>query len=130
LHVLDDIYYTLKETKGEALFSCVKDAISDDVTLQKELFLRRAGIKFRSLVEEDDTYLLYPLDEYRYIPKRYFVNNTQIVYDNKIAILINGNEKALVLENEIYAEVQRNLFNLIWSGHKQPKTTTTEPLKW
>lgn len=130
LRVLDDIFYAFKDKKGEALFSCVKEAITPGIALQKELILRREGITFRSLVEEGDTYLPYPLDEYRYIPKEYFVNNTQAIYSNRVAILMNGNEKALVLENDIYAEVQRNLFNLIWATHKQPRTSTAEPIKW
>ena len=126
LRILDDIYYTLKDNPDEALFYCSDDRLSSGVTVEKELFIRRAGIRMRSIIEEGNTFIRYPLSEYRYIPKRYFNNHLTVTYGNKVALLFDINERAFVLENRQYAENQRNQFELIWSLHKQPKTTTIE----
>ena len=40
--------------------------------------MRQKGIKMRQLVEEDNTYLMGELDEYRYIPSHFFHNNIVI----------------------------------------------------
>lgn len=124
LRILDDIFYTLKDTKGEALFYCSDDRLSNEITVSKERFLRRSGIKMRCIIEEDNTFIRYPLNEYRYIPKRYFNNHLTVIYGNKVALLFDINEKSFILENRLYAENQRNQFELIWSLHKQPKSTT------
>lgn len=126
LRILDDIYYTLKDNPDEALFYCSDDRLSNGVTVEKELFMRRACIRMRCIIEEGNTFIRYPLSEYRYIPKRYFNNHLTVTYGNKVALLFDINERAFVLENRQYAENQRNQFELIWSLHKQPKTTTIE----
>lgn len=126
LRILDDIYYTLKDTRGEALFYCSDDRLSNEMAVEKELLMRRAGIGMRCIIEEGNTFIRYPTSEYRQIPKRYFNNHLTVIYGSKVALLFDINERAFVLENRQYAENQRNQFELIWSLHKQPKTTTIE----
>lgn len=128
LHILDDIYYTLKDSKGEALFWCVDDRLSNTNAVRKECFLRHAGIRMRALIEEGNTFIRYPLEEYRYIPKPFFINSGIINYDNKFALIVNSNhgKKALLLENDLIALSFKNIFNLLWTLLKKPKITTAE----
>lgn len=76
--------------------------------------LRNLGVKMREMVEEGNTYLNGPEEEYRWIPKQYFKNCNTIVYADRV--LTDFNSKAgLLLISEIWAEAERNKFNLIWS---------------
>jgi DNA-binding XRE family transcriptional regulator len=126
LRVLDDIFYTLKDSKGEALFWCVDDRLSNAETVRKECFLRQAGIRMRSLIEEGNTFIRYPLEEYRYIPKPYFENNGLINYGNKLVLVVNDihTKKAILLENDLLSRTLKNIFDLLWMFLKKPKLTT------
>lgn len=114
LKVLDDVYHTLEKDKGEVLFSYVDNSLSSPETIQTDLRLRQIGISFRHLIEEENTYLLYPRREYRYIPHRFFMNNTQVNYGDKIAQMIDGNKGAVIIRNATLAATGRNVFEYLW----------------
>ena len=57
LKLLDKIYYELKHTGGEVLFNNANNRLTPMDALQSELRLRKAGIKMRFLVRENDTHL-------------------------------------------------------------------------
>ncbi len=122
LQLLDDVYYTLKDG-GEVLFAYISNRFSSKAVIQSQIRLRRNGVKFRALINHDDEFCFYPLNEYRQIPARFFENNTQIIYGNKVGSMIDGNKKALIIHNASFAETQRRAFNLIWTLHKAPKKT-------
>jgi transcriptional regulator with XRE-family HTH domain len=122
LRILDDIFYTLKDTGGEALFSCVDDRKSPIEVIESYRRIRKTGIQMRSLIEEGNTFLMGELDEYRYIPKKYFYNHPQVIYGNKIATMIYGIRKqSFVVENANMAAAQKNLFEYAWVKSKKPK---------
>lgn len=128
LQVLDAIFYTLK-TGEEVLFAFVCNKLSPPKVIESDLRLRKAGIKFRSLIEEGDTYCLYPLKEYKWQPRKFFQNSTQVIYGNKVASMIGGNKSAVIVHNHDYAETQRKLFNSLWENCKGP-THSTSPKKY
>lgn len=123
LRLLDDIFYTLKSGE-EALFAYVSNRLSTKAVIESQLRLRRSGIKFRSLIAAADDYCLYPLQEYRQIPNRFFENSTQVIYGDKVGSTIDGNKKTLIIRNASFAETQRRAFNLIWSLHQAPQKTS------
>lgn len=122
LRILDDVYYTLKDTGGEVLFSCIDDRKSPESVIDGYRRIRKAGIRIRSLIEEGNTFLLGDPEEYRCIPKEYFHNNPQVIYGNKIATMVYDLQKrALVVENAHMVAAQRNLFNYVWEKSKKPR---------
>ena len=127
LKVLEDVFFTLKDTKGEVLFSFVRNELSPPEVIKSDLRLRDLGIRFRHLIEEGDTYCLYPLREYRTIPSRFFHNNTQIIYGQKYASMIDENKKAFIINDFAFTETQRKTFEIFWStGHMPDKTRVLE----
>lgn len=124
--LLDDIYYTLKGTYGEILYSFVDNSLSPPEVTNRELLLRKEGITMRSLVRHGDTNLIYPLDEYRYLPKGCYANNPVIVYGKKFATVVKGNdqdgtvEQAIIIHNAAIAEIKRKEFDIIWSVGDRP----------
>jgi transcriptional regulator with XRE-family HTH domain len=125
LQVLDDVYYTLQ--KGdEVLFAFVRNQLSPPSVIESDLRLRRSGILFRSLIEEGDTYCLYPTKEYRWLAHQYFQNNTQVIYGNKVATMIEGNRKAVIIHNKDYMTTQKNIFNALWANSSTPPKSTAE----
>lgn len=122
LRILDDVYYTLKNTEGEALFICMDDRKNSDVVTDAYRRARKAGIRMRFLVEEDNTFLMGKPDEYRYIPQEYYHNNPQVIYGSKIATMIySTDKKAVVIENAPMVAAQRNIFNLVWGKAKKAR---------
>jgi hypothetical protein len=126
LKLLDDIFLTLKNG-GEALFSFVCNRLSPPSVIEKQVFLRRNNIKFRCLIEEADTYCLYPLNEYRTIPSAYFHNNTQGVYGDKVGAIVTDRRKAaIIVHNRVFAKIQRSMFEMLWNTGAQPVQTVAE----
>ena len=134
LRILEDVFDTLKdENKPEALFCFVRNELCPSAVIASEVRLRRIGVRFRSLIEEGDSYRLYPAKEYRYLPHRFFHNNAQVIYGDKFATMIldpeTGKDKAaIIVANSHIAAVQRKLFNALWESSSKPvgKSTARE----
>ena len=122
LRLLDEIYHTMRGRGGDVLFFFVDDRVSSPEVVAANKRLREAGIKCRYLCEEGAPSLDYPARDYRAVPSRFFHNALQIVYGDCVAQLFGGeSSKTLILRNEAHAELQRRLFELIWTTHRMPK---------
>lgn len=134
LRLLDDMYYTLKDTHGEILHSFVDNALSPAEVFAKEKLLRNDGITFRHLVRHDDTHLIYPLDEYRYLPKGSYLNNPVTVYGDKVAFNVvsktqKGESAIIIIKNKQIAEIKRREFQILWDYGSKPQKTTAKGVK-
>lgn len=129
LRLLDDMFYTMKGTNGEILHSFVDNALSPKEVIEKEKFLRSSGITFRHLIRHGDTHFIYPLDEYRYLPKGAYLNNPVAVYGDKVAFNVvsatqQGESAIIIIKNKQIAEIKRREFDILWDYGKQPEKTT------
>lgn len=125
LKMLDDAFYTLK--KGEELLVvCSDDRVSPSAINDSYRRLRNAGVGMRQIVEDGNTYLMGGLDEYRYLPKKYFHNNATIIYGDKVGVVISGQEKVLIVRDKELAASLRNLFNFMWSATKKPAESNAD----
>jgi len=133
LQLLDDVFATLNDTpRAEVLFCFVHNELSSAAVIESDLRLRRMGIRFRSLIEEGDRFMLYPPREYRCLPSRFFHNNTQVIYGGKFATMILDPEtgkdtSAIIISNPHMAAVQRKLFNALWEQGSKPAGKSTAP---
>jgi len=123
LKLLDDVYYTLKEKKGELLYMFIDNDLSTPEVIKSEARIRKIA-NVRSMVREGDTHLLYPLKEYRYIPGTYYSNYNVVIFGDKFAIMLDNNTKAMVVRDRNVAEVMRNIFTQLWDSYKAPTKTT------
>lgn len=130
--VLDDVMATLRgDAKPEALFACVDDSVSPPVVIENYRRLRQAGIAMRSLVKEGNSCLMGKLNEYRYLPSKYFHNNAIVIYGDKFATMVldaatGADAAAVIIHNPHVAAAQRNLFNLIWTQSQKPARSTAQ----
>ncbi|MDP0500860.1 MAG: helix-turn-helix transcriptional regulator [Verrucomicrobiota bacterium JB022] len=120
LELLDDIYNTLQDG-DELLYMYVDESCSAPEVIERELRLRRAGIKFRSLVKDGSKNLIYPIQEYRYIPERFFINNVVVIYGRKAAI--ETREKITLIHDANVAVALRNSFEMLWLQGSMPNET-------
>jgi transcriptional regulator with XRE-family HTH domain len=120
LDMLEDIYKSLQKSGGEVLWLCSNDQVPIKGEYEAEVRLREAGLRFRSLIEEGKTETVWPRSEYRQIPSRYFHHNLQVIYANKVAQVLEGGKRILIVDNRELAAAARNLFDLIWSLMKMP----------
>ncbi len=124
LKLLDDVFYTVRDTKNpELLISCADDKVSPPEINDKYRQIRKSGIKMRQIIQEGNKYILGPLDEYRYMPKKYFLNRVSLMYGSKFAIVLLDTTKVTILKDPVMAELQRNIFNFMWSVMEQPTET-------
>jgi len=124
LRLLDDVYHTLMDKPGaEYLTMCADDKASPAEVNNRLRKIRNAGIRMRQLVQEDNTHLMGPVAEYRYIPKKQFKNNVSLIYGDKVAICIGG-AKAVVFKDADLAATWRNIFDVMWNNLEQPKEST------
>src|SRR5208283_2240463 len=133
LQLLDDVFATLKDApRAEVLFCFVRNELSSTAVIESDLRLRRMGIRFRSLIEEGDRFMLYPPREYRCLPSRFFHNNTQVIYGGKFATMIldpdtGKDASAIIISNPHMAAAQRKLFNALWDQGTKPAGKSTAP---
>jgi len=124
--LIEDIYNTLKDTGGEMLVA----HLSEDVAasdLSREFILEQirkrkaAGITNRLLVREDDPGLIPPYDTYHALPKEFFSPYPFYIYGPKIALLSRQYApKAIIINDERFAESIKKLFDFVWSQTKVP----------
>ncbi len=122
LRLLDDVYFSLANTKNpELLLMCADDSKSPPEVNDLYKKIRSNGVQMRQLVEEGNTYLMGPLNEYRYMPKERFNNYVSLIYGDKVAVCTDANTKALVFKDPLLAKTWKNLFDLMWDVLEQPK---------
>jgi DNA-binding XRE family transcriptional regulator len=89
VQVLDNVMTSMRGQDGaEVLFACVIDKLSPPPVIEAYRHLRKSGIRMRSLVKENDTYLMGTLEEYRALPEGFFHNNPMIIYGDKVAFMV------------------------------------------
>lgn len=121
LRLLDDVHHTLIHHENpELLIEFADESKSPPEVVEKVIAMRKDGIKMRLLICEGDTYIMGPLEEYRYIPKKNFMNYVSIIYGEKIAVCTEGNVRAVVIKDPLLNLTRKNMFNLAWDILKKP----------
>lgn len=120
LRLMDDIYYTIKETGGEVLFSYVSQELSPPEVIKRQKDIREICNGMRFLVKYGDKNLRYEKKEYRYLPEGRFITNPCVIYGNKCAMMINQWERVLIINDENFAAIKRNEFDIIWNYGDAP----------
>jgi transcriptional regulator with XRE-family HTH domain len=123
LHLLEDVFMTLKGSGEEVLFFYVDNEKLSQPIIDTDLRMRKNGIHFRFLIDEDKPYCLFPLEEYRCIPHRDFHNNTIVIYADKVGVMIDGHMMCHLTRNLSYANTMRRIFERLWKTHPAPKRT-------
>jgi DNA-binding XRE family transcriptional regulator len=127
LDTLDDVHKSLIDQKDkELLLLCADDTKSSPETIEKYKAMRKDGIRMRQIVEEDNTYLMGYENEYRWMPKEFFVNRVSLIYGNKYVICADDNSKAIVISDAELADTQRQVFEYMWNTLKEPTRSTAD----
>ncbi|HAI13473.1 MAG: hypothetical protein CMJ41_03250 [Phycisphaerae bacterium] len=130
IRILDDVYHSLKDSENkELLYVCVDDRLSPQEVIDAELRLRKAGIQFKTFIEEGNTHILYPLEEYRYVSQDYFNNNTLVIYEDKIATMVyQGKEETggIIIHSPSLSQSLRNICQALWITLEKPTKTTAD----
>lgn len=113
---LEDAYTTLLDTPdAELLVDMADDRAStpDIIGLYKKL--RNSGVKMRQTVEENNTYLLGAVSEYRWVPEQFFRNWVMLIYADTVVLCISEQNRALLIKNKSLADMERQKFDLVWN---------------
>lgn len=116
MDLLDDISRSMPED-GEVLKHCVDDRRSSPEVVEKVSQMRRAGIRERLTISEENNYVSGDPKDYRQIPAGYFASSeVMIIYLNKVAFFVE--RKALVIVSESLAKVFKDQFEYWWKEGK------------
>ena len=125
LRMMQDAEFTVSAgDHREVLFAYVTDAMATTDVIAQELKMRGAGIGMRCLIKATDTYIRYPLREYRLIPDEFWHHNSEVIYGDKVAIVINMGERILIINDHSYATARRLNFEHYWRQLRSPTKTT------
>lgn len=114
--LLSDISRSLPDG-GEVLKHCVDDRRSSEAIKKQVEDMRKAGIRERVTISEDNDYIAGNPDDYRKIPKDYFASSeVVIIYLNKVAFFVEG--KAMVIVSDSLARVFKDQFQYWWQKGK------------
>lgn len=80
----------------------------------------------RQMIEEGNTYIIGPLEEYRCIPKDKFINRVTLIYGDRTASETASVLRGAIRIDKVQAEIQRNTFEILWSVLEQPTKTTAD----
>lgn len=115
VEALEDVYLTLIDSKGsELIVDMANDRVSPPEVIGMYKKIRNAGIRMRQTVEEENYYLMGPVSEYRWIPRKYFRNWVMLIYGDKVVLCLSEEQRALLISNRSLAEMERQKFNLVW----------------
>ena len=128
LKLLDDIYYTvLDHPYKNILVMCADEKKSPAEVIEKVRLIRRNGGKFKFLIEDQETYIMGPLNEYRYLPAKYFINQVTFIYGNKTAFITDTPQLIItVIKDDQLQKSQKNFFEFMWSNLKAPTWSSAE----
>jgi transcriptional regulator with XRE-family HTH domain len=118
----DDVYHTLKPTKGEVLLLGIEELEPEEeqnyeYTLRHITRLKEAGITERILVKEGNDTFIAPKEWYRQIPEKYFSPHTVFIYDTKIALTLRSpHNRVLLLDNAFFATSIKSFFEMLWDS--------------
>ena len=127
LQVLDDVYKHLQGRKQpELLIMYADDQVSPAPVKAALRRIRASGIRMRQLVQEGNTYLMGPLEEYRYVPKSFFINRVTLIYGDHVTTEAGSTTEFAVKVDPVNANIQRNTFNMLWSVLQQPERSTAD----
>lgn len=106
------------------------NSVSPPEVIASEQRMKKNGIRIRYLTEEEDTYIYFPLNEYRWVPSKYYRNNCINIYGSKVALSLYPNHSThdsnniVIIDNAPLAEAMRNAFNFMWENCRKPTLTT------
>lgn len=120
--LLEDVFFALRDKGGELLISGANERQNRPGVEMMVHKIRDGGIAMRVLVEEGNSHLPAPLEEYRCIASKYFVNNPSMIYGDRVAIVTPQDEHDVihVIVNHNLANAQRGLFNFLWDSSPMP----------
>lgn len=120
LRLMDDIYHTIRGKATEVLFSFVDQSLSPPEVVDRQVAIRKAGAPMRFLIRNGDDFMRFPVGEYRHLPNGYFLNNSTVIYGEKIAFVTNRYDKVIIIQDPDVAEIKRMEFELIWQQSEKP----------
>ena len=124
LRVLDDAAYTLKAGE-EFLASGCDERRSSDQVVEKLRAMRKSGIKMRSLIRNQDTYIMGGIEEYRWMPDVLFAEgDVKVIFGNTVAYLVSwlNTPRVIKIKDKNIAEENLRIFNYIWDNSTPPST--------
>ncbi|MFY9287544.1 MAG: hypothetical protein WAO98_03480 [Alphaproteobacteria bacterium] len=124
--LLDDVFATLRDTKGEVLIAgldenlVIKDV--DKKFLDEHLKrLAENNIHERLLIKKGDTNFVAEQDIYRWVPEKYFSPYPLYIYGPKLALVSWApTPRCIIIHDEAFAESTRRLFNYVWDLSEIP----------
>lgn len=127
LHLLDDVYYSLKNSNDEVLFWAADESRSSNEVIDKTNFIRKQNISMRFFLCEGDTYCMGALSEYKWLKNELYVtSDVKVIYADKVAYLVNyhDSQKVLLLKDKNIAKDSRRVFDFIWGLSSGPTVSS------
>lgn len=134
LQLLDEIYDTVRDQNSETLFFNVNPKFLSEKEIRGITRIKHAGSRRRFITEEGNTHLIFPIDEYRWISKKFYKRNVHVVFGNKVAVGCSLDKptetttKITIINSMSFAEATRNLFEFVWEGSRKPPYTTAHKI--
>lgn len=125
----NDILFQLKdkpEDEREILIAYANNSLSGQVTIENWRKMRDAGIKMRQIVQQEDTWLNGPVNEYRSLPSEFFVNYVYIIYGDRVAFCSDEFQEAIVFTDRMMSLVMKKNYEFLWSNLKQPERSDAD----
>jgi transcriptional regulator with XRE-family HTH domain len=126
LRVLDEI---IIEKPQEVMFSGADESRSTPESIKRLGEIRRAGIGFRNLIKNGDTYIMGALNEYRWMPDELFVDgDVKVIYGDTVVYFASWLEvpRAIKITDKNIAEENIRMFNHLWDIGQIPQETTSD----
>ena len=124
MDVLEDAI-SVMSAGDEILFNRADDRRSSPEVVGKLNEMRALGLKFRSTIHEDNSFIWGEKSEYRHMNKKDFANSeVQVVYADRFVIHVPADaevgdkEHFIIIKNKQLARVQRDQFENDWRRGK------------
>lgn len=128
LRLLEDAHGCLFPGQ-EFLKSAANERRSSQGVIQKSREMRADNIKMRTLVQNGDTYLMGPLEEYRWMDDALYTDgDVKVIYADRVGYLVTwlNVPRTIIIRDKTIAEEQRRYFEFVWKNSQAPSHSTAE----
>ncbi|MCB9980703.1 MAG: helix-turn-helix transcriptional regulator [Rhodospirillales bacterium] len=127
IRLLNAAHQALRTTGGDILFYGASERRSTDEIIRKSMEIRQSGIKTRFLIENNDTHILGPLEEYRWMPDKLWLDSdAKTIFGDIVAYAVTWQNKPKIIcfKDKRISEIEKKIFDFVWDISAKPTHTS------
>ena len=127
LRLMDEAHRILAPDKGEICFYACSEERSPNEVVSKDMSMRDDGIRPKFLLRSNDTFIRGPLEEYRWMPDKLWIDSdVKVIFKDRVNYVVTwqNKPKIICIRDARIAAIEKKVFNFVWDISAKVTHTT------